>query len=245
MHPKPYTLIELSLDRRKRKRQLRMIDTTVPLRSKGRTHDHTEIYSVIWMLRTDRSDQLKYPAKVIHADRPDIQFHYLDAVIGIEITEAVSVNAASMDSLRESEPHLWRMPGEELAMYYPYKAVPGEGKLPAETQRQLIRSDSHSEPWCGTGAEEWATAIAYFAAEKVTKSKKEGYTLFDRNWLLIYDNWDEPGRRVNLADAALHRTLHRQNIFSTFDRVLVLDDHSLASFSQEGLARWWRPRHGK
>lgn len=248
MPSKPYTLLELSPYRRKRKRQLRKIDTTVPLRSEGRTHDHTEIYSIVWMLRADRHGQLKYPIKVVHTDRPDIQLQSSDSVIGIEITEAVSANTASMDNLRESEPHLWRKPDgvepdEILAFYYPRKAVPGEGKLPAEIQRQLIRDDHPGEPWYGTGAEDWAIAIVHFAEAKVEKAKS--YNLFDQNWLLIYDNWDEPGRGVDLADAALNRSLHEKAIFATFDRVIVMDDHSLSSFSQAGFSRWCKPRHGR
>lgn len=50
---KPYLLLELAPDRRKRKRQLGRVTTDVPLRSEGRTTDHTEIYSIVWMLRTD------------------------------------------------------------------------------------------------------------------------------------------------------------------------------------------------
>ncbi|WP_313552496.1 hypothetical protein [Pseudomonas sp.] len=243
MPSKPYTLLELSPDLRKRRRLLNKINTLVPPRSEKRDPDHTEIYSIVWMLRTDRQMQLRYPVQVIHTDRPDIQLRSSDVVIGIEITEAVSSNNASMDELREKEPHLWHKPDEEFAIYYPRKAVPGEDKLSAKVKRQIIRDNDPGEGWCGTGADDWANAISYFAAEKVKKVK--GYTRFDENWLLIYDNWDEPGRRVELADSALSRTLHDQAVFETFDRVLVLDDHSLASFSQAGFRRQGRPRHGK
>lgn len=243
MPSKPYTLIELSPDRRKRKRQLSKIDTRVPLRSEGRTENHTEIYSILWLIRSDRSELLKHPVKVVHTNRPDIQLQTSVAVIGIEITEAVSSNTASMDSLRESEPLLWRKSDDDFSIYHPRRAVPGESKLPAATKRQLIRDNCPGEIWCGTGAEDWATAIAYFAAAKVEKA--EGYVQFDRNWLLIYDNWDEPGREVGLADAALNDALHEQAIFRIFDRVLVLDERSLASFSQTAFLRWGRPRYAR
>lgn len=198
---------------------------------------------MVWMLRSDPLRQLKYPIKVVHTDRPDFQLQSSDTIIGIEITEAVSDNAASMDKLRESEPHLWRNSDEALAIYYPRRPVLGEDKLSAKLQRQLIRDNKPGEPWCGTGAEEWAAAIAHFAAAKVKKA--EGYARFDQNWLLIYDNWDEPGRRVDLADAALNRALHEQAIFGAFDRVLVLDGHSLANFCHDDFRRRGRPRHGK
>ncbi len=239
---KPYLLLELAPDRRKRKRQLGRVTTDVPLRSKGRTTDHTEIYSIVWMLRTDCPKQA-YPIKVIHSDRPDIQLQCANLTIGIEITEAVSTNSASMDSLRENEPQLWQTPEQEISIFYPRRASPGENILTAKERRQLIRDNHPGEPWCGDGAESWAEAMAYFVSQKMDKAV--GYTRFDQNWLLIYDNWDEPGRRVGLADIALDRILQTRGAFKTFDRIMIQDGHSLASFYSSGHTRRQRPRHGR
>ncbi len=239
---KPYLLLELAPDRRKRKRQLGRIVTDVPLRSEGRSTDHTEIYSIIWMLRTDCPKQMQ-PIKVVHSDRPDIQLQCANLTIGIEITEAVSSNNASMDRLRETEPHLWRTPGDDIAIFFPRRAGVGEDKLTAKAQRQLIRDNQPGEPWCGNGAESWAEAMAYFVSQKMKKA--DGYVRFDQNWLLIYDNWNEPGRRVELADAALDRIFQTEGVFNTFDRVMIQDGHSLASFCASGIRRQRRPRHGR
>lgn len=241
--PKPYTLVDLYPDRRNRKRRLSKIDTTVPLRSEGRSSDHTEIYSIVWMLRSAPLKDLSYPIKVIHTDRPDFQLQSSNTVIGIEVTEAVSANAASMDKIRESEPHLWRGSDEEPAIYFPHRHILGEEKFTAKYQRQLIIKNQPGEPWCGTGAETWAVAISHFATAKIKKT--EGYSKFDQNWLLIYDNWNEPGRRIDLADAALDRKLHEMDIFDIFNRVMILDGHSLAIFCQNEYRRIGRRRHGK
>ncbi|MCO6057959.1 hypothetical protein NG726_14930 [Pseudomonas sp. MOB-449] len=245
MLTKPYLLLELAPDRRKRKRQLGKVGTHVPLRSAGRCTDHTEIHSIVWMLRADRLGHLRYPIQVIHTDRPDFLLQSSDAVIGVEITEGVSPNSARMDHLRESEPCLRVSADDEVAFYYPRKAVPGEDKVPAEQLRQQIRDNLPGDGWCGDGDEDWAQAMAYFAAAKVSKFSKEGFSRHEQNWLLIYDNWDEPGRRVDLADIALDRTFHSMAIYTTFDRVLVLDGHTLASFTSDGFCRWGRPRHGR
>ncbi|UZD94092.1 hypothetical protein LOY64_22710 [Pseudomonas corrugata] len=235
---KPYILLDLSADRRKRKRQLRNIDTTVPLRSQGRTTDHTEIYSIVWMLRIAPPLQLTYPLQVIHDDRPDFVLSSVGIRVGVEVTEAVSANTASMDNLRETELGLTE---GHSTFYFQRKATPGEDKINCSILREMIRENTPGEPWVGTGAEDWAAAISYFVSEKVVKSGKLGFRQYDLNWLLIYDNWDEPALRQDLADEALFQHLQAMAAFDTFDRVLVLDGQELASFTAIGNQRWRRP----
>lgn len=241
MPPKPYVLMELSADRRERKRQLKEFSTKVPPRSEGRSTDHTEIYSIVWMLRAIESGGAKAPLTVLHSDRPDFLLQSQEVAIGVEVVEAVSPNTASMDHLRETEPDLWRYPGETAGIYFSRKAVPGEEKLPAAALRELIADNEPGDGWGGTGVEEWTDAICHFALLKVRKA--QGYDQFDQNWLLIYDNWDVPARNVRLSDIACHCALLKHTIFATFDRVAVLDSRSCVIFNPEGFRRRGLPRH--
>ncbi|MCY1307260.1 hypothetical protein D9M70_571690 [compost metagenome] len=148
-----------------------------------------------------------------------------------------------MDYLREKEVFVTTSGKESLNLFFPRKAVPGEAKIPPSKLREMIRENVPGEPWVGTGAEDWAAAISYFVLEKLKKAGKPGFHRHDQNWLLIYDNWDEPARRRDLADQALKQTLDAMDTFGTFDRVLVLDGHELASFTVAGNQRWTLPRY--
>lgn len=240
---KPYEMLVLAIDKRRRKRTIRKIDTHVPLRSEGRDTDHCEIYSIVGMLNTLPPHELSYPVQVVHRDRPDFLLRTATHQIGVEVTEAVSENTASMDKLRESEPDLTGSKDDDPQFYFPRKAVLGEKRIYAAVLRDMIRANNPGSDWVGDGAKEWAEAMAHVVTSKVEKANKPGFKSFTQNWLLIYDNWDEPGRRRDLADESLLHMLREISIFPTFDRVLVMDGRELASFTVEGIARRKIPRH--
>jgi hypothetical protein len=240
---KPYEMLVLAIDKRRRKRKIRKIDTHVPLRSEGRDTDHCEIYSIVGMLNTLPPNELNYPVQVVHRDRPDFLLIMATHQVGVEVTEAVSENTASMDKLRESEPDLTDSKDDEAQFFFSRKAVLGEEKIYAAVLRDMIRANNPGGGWVGNGAKEWAEALAHVVTSKVEKANKPGFNSFTQNWLLIYDNWDEPARRRDLADEYLLHMLREKSTFQTFDRVLVLDGRELASFTVEGAARRKIPRH--
>ncbi len=68
----------------------------------------------------------------------------------------------------------------------------------------MARGERMSEPWMGDSAErEWADVMLHFAAEKAAKLSKAGFERFDRDWLLIYDNWPLPAVEEELAASFL------------------------------------------
>lgn len=240
---KPYGMLVLAIDKRKRKRKIRKIDTQVPRRSEGRDTDHCEIYSIVGMLNTLPPHELSYPIQVVHRDRPDFLLKTATHQIGIEVTEAVSENTASMDKLRESEPDLADLKDDGTQFYFPRKAVLGEKKIYAPVLRDMIRAKDPGSGWIGNGAKEWAEVMAHVVMSKVEKANKSGFESFTQNWLLIYDNWDEPARRRDLADECLLHMLRETSTFQMFDRVFVMDGRELASFTVDGVARRKIPRH--
>lgn len=187
--------------------------------------------------------ELSYLVQVVHQDRPDFLLRTATHQFGVEVTEAVSENTASMDKLRESEPDLTGSKDDDPHYYFPRKAVLDEKRIYAAVLRDMIRANNPCTGWVGDGAKEWAEAMAHVVTSKVETANKPGFKSFTQNWLLIYDNWDEPARRRDLADESFLHMLRGMSIFQTFDRVLVVDGCELASFTVDAVARRKIPRH--
>jgi len=102
---------------------------------------------------------------VTHRDRPDVLLEMPDRTIGIEITEAVPANWAKTSALHEDREY-------DTLMFTP-RCKPGEPARP-------------------TAERDWADAMLHFTEMKAAKFSKPGFIAFDKNWLLIYDNWPAP-----------------------------------------------------
>lgn len=226
MPDKPYVLIELPADLITRMRLLQTLDTTVqPRHAKpsAARKEQAEIYTIVNALRHGSSLPIPLPAAVIHTDRPDVVIKNAESSIGIEIVEAVSVITAAMDYERA------RLPNPPT-FHWATKQQPGARRKTAGEIRALVLNTDPGEGFIGNGAEEWAGAIAYFVARKMETVSKPGFTRFEQNWLLVYDNWNEPARNVREASIALQRMLNDMKAFCIFDLVLVLDDEKLSVF---------------
>ena len=80
------------------------IDINVPLRTKGRTTDHCENFSICLLLATlAESKSLSFPLRLEHKDKPDFRLFYGKNSIGIEVTEAIPEELASAEALAEKE----------------------------------------------------------------------------------------------------------------------------------------------
>lgn len=227
MREKPYVLIELPADFMARMHLLESMDTTVPPRHENVDRkDQAEIYTIVNALKLGLDLPIPLPAYVIHTDRPDVVIKSSMASIGIEIVEAVSETTASMDCERAKLPNA---PDFHWAM----KQIPGEKKKRAGEVRELVLNNDPADGFIGNGATEWAEAIAYFVRRKMKIVSKSGFQRFEQNWLLVYDNWQEPARDLKEASTTLHSLLNDMTAFCTFDLVLVLDDQRLCVFEAE------------
>lgn len=162
---------------------LQSIDISVPLRTEGRTTEHTEIWTICRLIATlAKSNLVSYPVSIQHRDRPDFQFQFGETQIGIEVTEAISEQYAAYSALAEREfPNAFLEPG-----HFRW----GSPKLSIEEMRNLLQqSHLSSPPWIGDRAErEWAIFMLSVIESKLKKLAKPGFSHFSENWLSIYDN---------------------------------------------------------
>lgn len=162
---------------------LQNIDISVPLRTEGRTTEHTETWNICHLLSTlAESNLVNYPVSVQHRDRPDFELQFGETKIGVEVTEAITEKYAAYSALAEREfPNQFLDPG-----HFRW----GKPKLTTKEMRALLRQDKLSaSPWIGDRAErEWALYIQSIIESKLTKLAKPGFSHFSENWLSIYDN---------------------------------------------------------
>lgn len=78
---------------------LAAIDISVPLRTEGRTTDHSERWSFCRLLAAIAdSEYLNYPTAVVHRDRPDFHIKHGSMETGVEVTEVIPENDAAIDA---------------------------------------------------------------------------------------------------------------------------------------------------
>ncbi|HHX6291119.1 TPA: hypothetical protein ACVGJS_004725 [Pseudomonas aeruginosa] len=247
LRPKPYLLVTLPSELADRVLALNSIDTTVPLRHEQRNHDHTEIHCILGALKCGRDLPLAFPAEIIHSDRPDIVIKTPLETIGVEIVEAASPTAASLEVLRARTP-------EAPSIAWARKEIPGSPQLPARQLKQVLAEEVRLEQdeslhhlrggdgFAGDGAVAWAKAMAHFVGQKMEGILKAGFSTYDRNWLLVYDNWGEQPISQAQADDQLQLELQLVGAFTVYDLVLILNDEALACFSPAG---HWRNRKSR
>ena len=207
------------------RRKLALVDIEVFPLSAGRTKEQAERFSVAHFLSSLPLGHLGFPIAVEHGDRPDCVVTIDKRSIGIEITEAVPENVARASVLRQS--------GVDPDVHFIPHARPGESPRSTAALRREIELDAPGSPWVGNQPErEWAEAMLHFAAIKVQKAQKPGFTKHPLNWLLIYDNWPLPGVRHPAASSILAGKCAEASIFATFDRVFVLDSKLLCEVGE-------------
>ena len=198
------------------------IDITVPPRTE-RTTEQVERWSTARFLSTyARSTLLSYPLQVTRRDRPDILIEMPERKAGIEITEAVPTNWAKTSALHEDREY-------DTLMFIP-RCKPGEPTRPTEELDRIARGEDMGVPWAGDSPErDWADAMFHFTEMKAVKFSKPGFIAFDKNWLLIYDNWPAPAvDERKAADYFLAKLANRGGT-QPFDAIFV-----------EGNKQFWR-----
>ena len=202
---------------------LRGIDMDVPLRTEGRKTEHTERYSICYLLSSlTNAGLLNFPISLSHEDRPDFVLSVPGTTIGIEHTEAVPQNEAAKDALREN--------GIGSEIHFLSRAIPGEKRRKSKQLRTEIIADNPGDGWAGEQVErEWAEAMEFFLQEKVRKLNADGFKRHKENWLLIYDNWPLPNVDRAKALSYLQNILERQEV--EFEHIYVLSGEYLCEIS--------------
>ncbi|MBI5874321.1 MAG: hypothetical protein HZB81_00465 [Deltaproteobacteria bacterium] len=202
---------------------IREIDVQVPLRSEGRTKEHTERYAIAHLLSALlKENSITYPVTLVHRDKPDFLLSMSRTNIGIEHTEAVPQNEAHKSFLREK--------GRCPDVYFTPHHKPDESIKKANQLIKEINANEAGAGWVGDSVKrKWADAINHFALEKKNKIAKDGFVRYDENWLLIYDGWPLPAMDIEKAAGILLPTLLNDGAFEAFNRIFVLSNSSKMS----------------
>jgi len=196
-------------------RTLSEVDVCVPSRRNGRTTEHVEVYAIVHLLSC-----------LIKRERPDFLLTMNQQVVGIEHTEAVSQNASHKAALREDGI------GGRLSFITRHK--PGERVKKGKDLEKEIEENKAGDGWEGDSVErDWAEAMECFVSDKRGSMQKAGFSLFDENWLLIYDNWRTQLPTVHLEEAA-HRLflgMKEDGIFDKLNRIFVMSGEYFIEFS--------------
>ncbi|MBK8753465.1 MAG: hypothetical protein IPL99_18280 [Candidatus Competibacteraceae bacterium] len=218
--------------------QLHTIDISVPPRTEGRTTKQCEQWSICRLLATyAETDLLGYPLRVEHKDRPDIILSMSSVCVGIEITEAVPKNWAwaTAMALKNNYDNPRLIP----------RFQPRETKLPSDEVERIARGDSRGSIWSGDSVErEWAKIMVYFSQEKAKKYANLDFEKFQKNWLVIYDNWPLPAVEEDKAAILFHQLLANLKEPLPFDRVFVecsktFWEFTLASYACHAINDLW------
>ncbi len=213
--------------------KLRDINPQVPRRTEGRRTEDCETWvSCHFLTAISKTDLLGYPLCIMSRDKPDLTLSSPSERTGIELTEAVSSNQARVDAYSEHNDI------EELihVPLYPAPLYPaGEEKFSQQRIENIARNQDPRQlyPLMGDRIERnWVKVMLYFARKKVEKFTKPGFEKYDRNWLLIYDNWTPLADLDYYPDAitALDEQLFNCDWKNPFDRVFILRSRHVLEF---------------
>ena len=209
-------------------RQVAALDIHVPERHLGGRKEPAERWNLAHLLATLPANEWVFPLAAVHGDRPDLLLTDGRGELGIECVEAVAENDAHASVLRGH--------GHGPDTYFQEQHSPNEPKKSAKDLIKEIKADRMTPPWYGDAPErQWAAAMAHFIERKTLVANKIGFKRCDRNWLAIYNNWNAPALKRDKAGKML---LARQELgqgLAHFDRVYILDCHSLWSFNGVGM----------
>lgn len=196
---------------------LRGLDIQIPDNPRDYTNRLLETYTLAKVLRAIPAELGWFPMKVIHRDRPDVLIEAGHCRIGVEHTEGTTPNLSKSRALRAdgfgADIHFV----EQASIHDPVKS---RAALLAE-----IEADDPGDGWVGDSVERnWAEAMAVFIARKTASALKPGYERYDRNWLMIYDNFTSPGLKHRSAVPYLRTHLGNAPPWPAFDRVFIADE---------------------
>jgi len=208
------------------RRAVSRIDISVAPRGEGRTSEQCERWSICRLLAAvSESSWLQYPVNLGKRERPDYLLAEKSSFTGIEITEAVPPDWARVDVRR-------KVLGEQMLLLQRFR--PDEPRRSSAEIDRIASGTARSDGWAGDSPErEWAAAMLHTFMRKIEVARKPGFQLFDRNWVLIYDNWPLPGVEDPKAAAYLMQQLEATAL-TPFDAFFVESGKAIWSFSADG-----------
>ena len=204
---------------------LARIDIHVPARTAGRKKDQTERYSIAHLMASLPAEEISFPLCLNHQERPDFVLHMTSSEIGIEHIEAVPENHVRASIFRQN--------GVGPKVHLLQRHRPGESSRSNNVILSEINKDKAGPPWVGNEVEvEWADVMLHCVKGKIETLNKAGFTKFESNWLLIYNNWPMPGVHHAEASAMLADSCISEGLLNEFSRIFVLDSKVLCEISK-------------
>jgi hypothetical protein len=199
------------------------IDIRVPLRSEGRTKEHSETWSICYWLST--FPNLAYPFLLTHRDKPDFYIKSGIQEIGIEHTEAIPSDYAHANAVSEKNADDTVL---DMSLFQW-----GQKKTNQEIYDIVGRTKLTGPGWEGDSPEiEWALVMAKIINIKTIKLRKEGFSKFPTNYLLIYDNLPRPSY-IDFSRSCPQLITNLNSYWDSgviFDIIFVQTDDLLMSF---------------
>jgi len=218
--------IEISADNRiDLMNKLAAVDISVPPRSKGRTKDHCERWSICRLLST--YPNFSFPIKIIHRDKPDFLLKTFDKKMGIEHSEAIQQDYAHACAISENENNNNVV---DLSLF-----KWGQKKNPSKIYEIANRTTLTGPGWEGDSAEiEWSQALYDIIQKKTILLRKNDFKKYEENALLIYDNLSLPSINYTKAKSLVRKILITYwNSVIIFNNIFIQTDALLIVISQE------------
>jgi len=164
------------------------------------------LYNLIYM------GYLKFPLEVSPKEMPDFVIKYIDYKIGIEITELIPKNIARYCSHKDIVPICIELFNESCD---------------DRVFDKLLKYPECTSGWTGEEAEEkFLDMLASAISHKLDRLKK--YTIYNKNWLLIYDNTGLSLFVDNNRDSYIYKSIHTKyinmacNMEIKFDNIWII-----------------------
>ncbi len=205
---------------------LQLSKVEIPRRGEGRTSDHTEPWLLAHLLSSlNAAEELLFPLRWLKSERPDYLLSWDRRDYGVELSEIVSPAWAHAAAVVGRE-----FPGTPIS---PSSFKWGSKVLSREELIDHVSSGSLGPGWGGDQMEkEWADALADTVQKKL--KKLQGYSVFDENWLVLYDNHSVPlleeEDAVRLARNRLGILLSSDAL--SFDKVFVMMQNRFVELSR-------------
>ena len=200
----------------------------VPPRGKGpdgRKSEDVERYSMAVLLGAIASYRLIPPFEVRTGERPDFVIKSNYEEIGIEHTEVVDPKEAEAVALKNSKKH---------------KSNIESGPAFSDGDGECAFCDP-GEGYAGNGVERrWVDEIAKRVARKRDSAQKDGFCMYDKNWLMVYFNILLPSVAYGIASEMLRERLSSDGVFSVFCSVYVVDEQAVCEIFEDGFRVFMR-----
>lgn len=213
---------------------LRDIDISVPLRTRGRTKEHCERWSICRLLATLAArNQLTYPLHLHHQDKPDFRLRIAGETIGIEVTEAIPQDYAAASALSERQ-------GSQGVIDMSLFRWGAEPKTTREVKEIISQKELTGDGWEGDAPEgEWAEAIYEILSVKHKRLVSPDFQRVTENWLLIYDNLSLPNPDPALSLSFLATRLKSYWVQpSKYDVLYIESGNETLRVQAGGTERW-------